>query len=205
MASHTRCSLTSILALLLVTTGCASPYHADRGALFGGLGGAGLGAIVGNQLGSTGAGAAIGAAAGALTGAAVGGTLDDMEARNRAMIASQLGREVAPGAVTTQDVIAMSQAGINQELIINHIRGNGLAAPLQTSDLIFLQEQGVSTPVIAAMQTLPPPAPVVVTDAAVQPVIYEEHYFAAPYPLPPRHCYYPRSVGFGVTVTSDNF
>lgn len=205
MARHTTYLLVITLSSLLFTTGCSSPYHADRGALFGGLGGAGLGAIVGNQLGSTGAGAAIGAAAGALTGAAVGGTLDDMEARNRAMIANQLGREVPPGAVTTQDVVAMSQAGISEELIINHIRGNGIAAPLQTSDLIFLQEQGVCSPVIAAMQTLPAAGPVVVTDAAVQPVVYEEHFYAAPYPLPPRHCYRPGRVGFGVSVTSDNF
>lgn len=193
------------LCTLLAPTGCSSPYHADRGALFGGLGGAGLGAIVGNQFGHTGAGAAIGAAAGALTGAAVGGSLDDIEARNRAMIASQLGRQVPPGAVTTDDVIVMSQAGISQELIINHIRANGVAAPLQTSDLIALQQQGVSTPVISAMQTAPPPGPVVVAQQPVQTVVYEEPYFVAPYPVPYRHCYHPRQVGWGISVSSDRF
>lgn len=198
---------TTVLALgtLLAATGCASPYHADRGALFGGLGGAGLGAIVGNQLGHTGAGAAIGAAAGALTGAAVGGSLDEIEARNRAMIASQLGRQVSEGAVTTDDVIAMSQAGVSQELIINHIRANGAAAPLQTDDLILLQQQGVSSPVITALQSAPPPGPVVVAQQPVQTVVYEEPYFVAPYPVPHRHCYHPRPVSWGISVSSGDF
>ena len=37
----------------------------------------------------------IGAGIGALTGSAIGGALDDIEARNRAEIAAQLGRPVA--------------------------------------------------------------------------------------------------------------
>src|SRR3954447_21040044 len=72
------------LLLTAAAAGCASPYRSDQGAVLGGLGGAGVGAIVGNAVGNTGAGAAIGAGVGALSGAAIGGSLDDIEARNRA-------------------------------------------------------------------------------------------------------------------------
>ena len=91
---------TSVLLLLVACLlpipllGCASPYYADRGALAGGLGGAGLGAIIGSTSGAAGAGAVIGAAAGALTGNAIGSSLDDIDARNRAQIAAQSGQQV---------------------------------------------------------------------------------------------------------------
>src|SRR5258708_33803328 len=71
-------------ALVFLATGCNSPYHADRGALFGGLTGAGGGALAGHATGHTGGGAASGAGVGALHGAAAGPSLDDIEARNAA-------------------------------------------------------------------------------------------------------------------------
>src|SRR4051794_8241887 len=112
--------------LLLAACGCQSPYHADRGALFGGLTGAGVGALVGNATGHTGAGAAIGAGVGALTGSAVGGALDDIEARNHAEIEARLGRPPAPGAVTMGDVIAMTHAGVSDDVIATHVHNHGL-------------------------------------------------------------------------------
>ena len=47
-----------LVALGGLAQGCNSPYRSDQGALYGGLGGAGLGAIVGNAVGNTGAGLA---------------------------------------------------------------------------------------------------------------------------------------------------
>ena len=141
----------------LAAVGCQSPYHADRGALFGGLLGAGTGAIVGDAVGNAGAGTAIGAGLGALAGGAVGHELDEIEASNRAAIERQLGHRVAAGAVSLDDVIAMTEAGVDDELITTHVRVHGMAAPLQTSDLILLQKQGVSTRVIKAMQEQPQP------------------------------------------------
>jgi hypothetical protein len=131
---------------------CQSPDHTDQGLLFGGLLGAGTGAVVGHALGNTGAGAAIGAGVGALSGAAVGAGMDQAEARNRAMIEARLGRPVA-GAATIPDVVAMTRSAVDEGLIINHIHSHGLAAPLQASDVIYLQQQGVSRNVIAVMQT----------------------------------------------------
>ena len=172
--------LLSLCLLLVVSApGCRSPYRSDQGALFGGLTGAGLGAVVGDASGNAGAGAAIGAAAGALTGAVVGNELDQIEARNRTMIEQQYGRRVAAGAVSIAEVVSMSKAGVNDELIRNHIRTHGMQAPLQASDLISLQQQGVSTEVIKAMQE-PPRAPVMVQQAVAQPVIVEEYHYGPP-------------------------
>lgn len=169
--------------LLGILAGCASWNHTDRGALTGGLLGAGTGAIIGSTTGHAGAGTAIGTGLGTLAGALVGSELDEMEAKNRAMIAQQLGRPMGPGAVSIEDVVAISQAGVSEELIINHIRANGVTRALTVNDLILLQQQGVSTRVIAAMQEAgqsrpPGPAAVqVVPSPAPTPVIVEEYHY----------------------------
>ena len=149
---------------------------------------------------------------GTLTGAAVGNGLDNIEARNRAQIAATLGRQVPPGTVALPDVIAMTKAGVNEELIVNHIRANGIAHPLQAGDLIALQNAGVSPRVIAALQAAPqpgapaPPAlgPVPPPYAYPGPAYYP--YYPPPYWGPPGPYYWgygwrPRpAVGWGVTV-----
>jgi hypothetical protein len=193
------------LLLTLLAAGCNSPYHADRGALFGGLLGAGTGAIVGDALGNAGAGTAIGAGVGALTGAAIGESMDQMEARNRAMIAAQIGREVRAGAVTIEDVVLMSEAGVDDELIINHIRANGITRVPGTHELISLKNNGVSTAVIRAMQEPPPqprPETVVIERPAPPPVVVEEyHYGPSWYHGPPHYRYRhrPPKVGWGIS------
>ncbi len=191
-----------LLTTTLIVTGCRSPYYADRGALFGGLMGAGVGAIVGDAVGDAGAGAAIGAGVGAITGEAVGESLDEIDARNRAQIAAQLGRTPQAGAVTREEVIAMSRSGVAPRLITSHIRNNGVARPLTTTDVIHLHKQGVATEVIEAMQS-PPMARAPVRSAPAQPVIIEEHHYGYPwlhYDLhhhsPPRHRRHRTSWGF---------
>jgi hypothetical protein len=171
----------------LVSAGCESPYHADRGALFGGLTGAGLGAVVGHAMGNTGAGAAIGAGLGAITGAAVGAEMDEMEARNRAIIEQKLGRQVAPGAVTVGEVVAMVHAGVSADVVCTHIRKHGMAAQLQSGDLILLQQERVPSPVIRTMQETPV-RQVEVVAAAPPPVVVYESWGPPPrfyHPPPP--------------------
>jgi hypothetical protein len=184
--------LTSLLAsglILAATSGCQSPYYADRGAAAGGLLGAGAGALIGSQTGNTGAGAALGAGLGALTGSVFGAQMDEVAAENRAAIASQLGRQVTPGVATLDEVIAMSRAGVDQQLITNYVATSGMSAPITAQDVIYLHQQGVADPVIVAMQTPPPPpAPPV--------VVQEVHHHGPPVyyePCAPR-------VGFGVTI-----
>lgn len=176
------------LFLVVLLAGCQSPYYADRGALAGGLGGAGVGALVGNAVGNTGAGAVIGAGVGALSGAAIGGAMDEVEAKNRAMIEASMGRPLPPGVVTFEDVVAMTRAGVDEELIVNHIRANGAARPPQARDLIALQQQGVSRRVIETLQAPPQmagPAP------APPPVIVHQPYYGPPPPPWGPYCYDP--------------
>lgn len=195
------CLLWPVLAAmssLFCTSGCASPYRSDQGALLGGLGGAGLGAVVGHAVGNTGAGAVIGAGVGALSGAAVGGALDDVEARNRAEIAARLGRP-APGAVTVTDVISMSRAGVPEDVIVNHIHNHGLVAPLRADDLIMLQQQGVTARVVQAMQA--PPPVVGAAGPVLVPAPYPGPAYYGPPPYPYPYYYRPQpAVGWSVAV-----
>jgi hypothetical protein len=197
MPYRTRFGLLCSSAALTLCSGCASPYYADRGAAFGGVTGAGVGALVGSAVDHPVAGALVGAGVGAVSGAAVGRGLDDIEARNRANIAATMGRQVPPGAVATEDVVAMSQAGVNEDVIVNHIRYNGVQRPPQTGDLIALQRANVSPRVIAAMQAPPAQAarvPIMPGPMVVGPPPPPWAYPAYYYPPPPP----PVGYGFGV-------
>ncbi len=134
----------------------------------------------------------------ALSGAAVGGSLDEIEARNRAEIEARLGRPVA-GAVSINDVVAMTRAGVSEEVMITHIQTHGMAAPLQAPDLILLQQQGISPRVVQAMQAPPPAA---ASAAYGAPVLVEQPYIVpAPMYYPPPYYYRPyprRGFGWGV-------
>jgi Glycine zipper len=196
--------------LATAMAGCRSPYYADRGAVAGGLTGAGVGALVGNALGETAGGAAIGAGIGALTGGAIGGALDDIEARNRAEIAAQLGRPVAQGQANLGEVVAMSRAGVNPQLIVNYVNNSGMAQPPSAQDVIYLTQQGVAPDVIQAMQS-PRVAevPVHVAPPPPGPVIIEEYHYGRPYYGPPYHHHFyhhrgrhrgPR-VGWGISFS----
>jgi hypothetical protein len=199
--------------LLIVLTahavGCASPYYADRGALFGGLTGAGVGAVVGDAAGNAGAGAAIGTAIGALTGAAVGDSIDADLARSRAEIEARMGRQLQ-GAVTAQDVVAMTQAGLSDDVIVAHIRASGVAQPLAVNDLIHLRNMGVRDAVINAMQQTPPrsaqiaqPAVAYPAYAGPPPVVVAPYYPVYVPPPPPAYFHYHRHrgrAGWGVSV-----
>ena len=199
-------AFSSALALLAaLTTGCQTNSTAENGALFGGATGGVLGGIVGHQFHNTAAGAVIGAGAGALTGAVVGNKIDESEARNRALIESRLGHPVSPGAVSIEDVIAMTKAGVNEEVIVGHVNNNGVVRPLNTADITYLTQNGVSPRVIQTMQNpahqLPPPQAVVVQPPP--PVIVEEGYYD-PYWGPHYYRPYPYYGGYyhrpGVTV-----
>ena len=168
-------------------SGCASPYYTDRGALIGGLTGAGAGALIGEGSGDALPGAVLGGALGAVAGGALGANMDEIEARNRARIEQQMARPVSAGAATIDDVIAMHEAGVDEELIVGHIRSHGVARRPQAADLIALQERDVPKRVISALQSAPPPNERVAQSYAPPPVIVEEHYWDGPYYRPYRH------------------
>jgi len=189
--------LTGLLAAAtLAHTGCKSPHYADHGAGLGALGGAALGAAIGENNGNALAGAVAGAAVGTMAGSAIGHSIDEDLARQRAAIENQIGRELA-SAATIPDVVAMSQSGVSDPVIIAYVQKSGLANKLNAPDVLSLQQQGVSQNVITAMinaplaaqqvgyqQPAPPPRPVVV----------REHVYVGPgyHCYPPRRRYYHR-------------
>src|SRR5437868_4212066 len=85
------------------------------------------------------------------TGVAMGTSLDDIDARNRADIAAQLGRPVAPGPATPEEVVAMTRSGIDPRFIISYINRSTNVRPVTAQDVIYLHEQGVNAEVIQAM------------------------------------------------------
>ncbi|MCA9100663.1 MAG: hypothetical protein KDA63_05925, partial [Planctomycetales bacterium] len=110
------------------------------------------------------------------------------------------------GSVTLGDVINMSKAGVDDQLIANHIRANGYAGPLTSNDLITLQQQGVGTTVVEAIQQSPRPQVVAAVPAAPVPVVVEEFYYPPPIwgPVcyPPRHYHHGPNVSWGVSVSN---
>jgi hypothetical protein len=180
-------SVAVLATAMVLLSGCFSPYRSDRGALAGGVGGAGVGALVGEAVGHPGVGALVGAGVGAVSGAAVGGALDNIEANNRAQIEARIGHPVAAGAATIDDVVNMTRAGVAEDLMINHIRSHGMATPLQANDLIFLQQQRVGTRVVQAMQAPPLVAaqPMMMQPAGPPAVIVGGGYGPGPYYGPP--------------------
>ena len=166
-----------ILFLCLFSTGCRSPYYGDRGALLGGVTGAAVGGAIGDQSGNALPGALIGTAVGAMTGGAIGDSIDADLARSRAEIEARMGRQMS-GAVTPDDVVAMTRAGLSEDVIATHIRANGVAQVPQINDLIYLRNQGVGDYVIKTMQQAPPPP--------VPAGVIVEHHYGPWYPPPPR-------------------
>lgn len=139
-----------------ISGGCQTPNYQRNGTIIGGLGGAGIGAAIGDKSGHALPGALIGTAIGAVTGNAVGESMDrDRAVAQQQAYAQGAGTQAARGAVTPQDVIAMSRAGLSEDVIATHVRSNGVTQTLQVNDLIYLRNQGVSDSVLQAMQQAP--------------------------------------------------
>src|SRR5262245_45910964 len=166
-------------AVALACSGCRSASYGDKGALFGGLLGAGTGAAIGSNSGHAAEGALIGTAIGAITGGAVGDSIQADVDRNRAEVEARMGRQMA-AAVTPEDVVAMSQAGLSDDVIATHIRAHGVAHRPQVNDLIPRRTQEVSDNVLKAMQSSPGPQPAVVPASGASPVIIQERVYAPP-------------------------
>lgn len=193
-----RCSYLILLLLFVVGTGCKSPYHADKGAALGGLTGAAVGAAIGEHNDNPLAGALIGGVVGTITGNAIGESIDEDIARNNAIIEQHIGRRLA-GATKLDDVVAMTHAGLGDQVIVTHIQSHGVVQPPNAQDLIFLKQQGVSDVVLNALQNQQPitaqaPAP---PARPARPVIIEEHHYVRPayFGPPPYHYRYHRHYG----------
>jgi len=163
------------LTSLLATDSARAQEHTRRGTLLGGLTGAIAGAAIGNQNDEAAAGALIGGVVGGLTGATIGSNVDQEQARARAYHQQQAVR--LSRAVSTADAINMTRSGLGDAVIVNHIRENGVQRPLEVADVIFLHQQGVSEPVISAMQQ----ARLATAPAAYPaPLVVERPHYVAP-------------------------
>jgi len=138
------------------SSGCANMNSTQKGAALGAAGGAGLGAIVGKQLGSTGAGAAIGALAGTATGALAGNMKDEADRRDNYARQATYERNLRAReqrAMSNRDVLDMVSAGCSDQIIIRTMKDRGANFDTSPQSIIYLQRNGVSDNVIAAMQT----------------------------------------------------
>jgi len=199
--------LEGVLLVVSLTLGCHSPFYADKGAAVGAVTGALAGAALGEDRGDAASGAAIGSALGLLTGAAIGDAIDQDMAHNRALIEHRMGRAMA-GAVTMGDVIAMTRAGLSDEIIQTHVGANGVAQPPQVQDLITMRNAGVSDRVIQVMQQAPrpPTSPLPARQVSPPVIVQEHHHFGPPYPPYGRHRRWrnPRHSGMSWDVTFGN-
>ncbi len=151
-------NITLLVAIGALFSGCqtAGPYTRN-GGLAGGLTGGAIGALAGAPEGKALEGALIGAAAGGVIGGALGNSVDHQVAQDRAFY-NGVQQQALANAVSINQVVSMSQSGLDDQLIVNQINSNGVARRLTADDLVALKSSGVSNNVISAMQTARPAA-----------------------------------------------
>jgi len=184
-----RIVLSALLVAFIVTDADAqNRFHRRRGAIFGGLAGAAVGAAIGDKGDNETAGALIGGAVGAVAGGAIGDQKDrriqqqhyhnhqthnyrqqlsaqqaELQAQQQAMVDWQSQEQIAR-AVSMEDVVTMVRRGLGEATVMQYVRANGVRHRLSIGDIISLHEQGVSEAIINAMQSAPvygEPIPVV--------------------------------------------
>lgn len=152
------CRTVVVCLLGAAVTGCET--KAGSGALIGGAGGALAGGAIGSMSHArAGEGALIGGAIGAIGGALVGHSMDESDKKNdRDRVAERdYDRRHTPTAsisptVTKSDVIAWSQRGTRDDVIVDRIERSGSVFRLTAADENDLRDRGVSESVIRAMR-----------------------------------------------------
>ena len=146
--------LSSLLPTLLLPLfiGCAgfgntnTATETATGAVIGGI----TGALIGEHNDDPLAGAIIGTTAGALLGNTTGQANNRIDAK---IAASE--EDYQEHAVTLNQILAMTQAGVDDSVIISRIETNGPAQTLTTDDIISLSKSQVAATVISAYQAPP--------------------------------------------------
>ena len=155
-------------AVIVAAAGCfciGCENKAQSGALIGAGGGALAGAIIGHQSGHAGAGALIGGAVGAGGGYIVGNEMDKADQREEQRYYQQRTRSAreaqyydapratsAPQGVSRQKVMAWTEEGVKDEIIIDRIERSGTVFRLTPAEENQLRDAGVSEEVIRAMK-----------------------------------------------------
>ena len=115
----------------------------------------------------------------------IGNAKDQQIAREQQYYYQQ--QQLAARATSTTDVVSMTRSGLGDSVIINHIRTNGVQRQLDTHDIIALHQQGVSEPVITAMQDAGVGEVHVVKHAPPRQVVVRREYRVVPRYAPRRH------------------
>lgn len=168
---RTLISITSLAVVCAVGTGCQQlpGSHEQQGAVIGGAGGAIAGAaIADNNL----LGALIGGAVGATGGYLLGANSDRILGRDRAAAEKAVqNAQTTPatpaqvrdaktadinsdGFVTMDEVTAMNAAGLTDAQMLARLRATDQIFELTPAQERTLQDQGVSTVVIAGMRNI---------------------------------------------------
>jgi hypothetical protein len=175
------CVAAVLMASAFAGSGCEHMNNTEKGAGIGGALGAGAGLLAGAATGNPRTGAAVGGLLGAGTGALIGNQTDRDERRDREVQQAIATTQVQQQRMGLTDVVHMAQQGHDDQVIINQIRATGSSFQLATSDLDWLKNSGVSSRVLAEMQTRPA-SPLATTRVVAPPttVIYEQPYYAPP-------------------------
>jgi hypothetical protein len=173
--------------------GCSTMNNTEKGALIGGGVGSVAGTIVGAATGNPRTGAVVGALGGATLGGLAGNAEDKKERQVEQAVAAQQiadAQAARPEPLGLIGVVKMAQQGVNEDVIINHIRATGSTFQLSTADIEYLTTNNVPPRVIQAMQAAQPrygagprPRTVVVREPA--PVIIERPVYPVVYGPPP--------------------
>lgn len=191
-----RFGLLAVVVAAAAGSGCSTMNNTERGAVGGGVFGTAAGTAIGAATGRPLLGAAIGGLAGTAGGALIGNEADKDEAKKREIIhAQQVADAQAAGQrIGITDVIEMSKAGQDPQIIINQIRNTRSTFQLSSADLNLLKANGVSDRVIAEMQVARAAAPRTVVVQEPAPVVYDSPVYVRPSPVvvvgPPRPYYY---------------
>ena len=130
---------------LIILSSCAT--NTGTGAITGTILGAGTGSLV-----ASGSGAAIGSAIGVVSGSVMGAILD---AQDRRVVEKTSPRTVdrmdSGDPLTVNDVIKLSQSGVNDQTIISYIHESKARYELTQTQVRRLKDGGVSQRVIEIM------------------------------------------------------
>ena len=160
------CSYLLTLWALSLTSGCCT----IGGALLGGGAGTVVGGGAGLCCGKPAEGAAKGAAVGGATGAVAGVVCDAVILSPFMIVSKVLGCDKSDGAVaseegmispengamTPEDIVALVNAGVDNQTIVNQIAKVGMEHTLASDEILFMvREAHVSQAVISAAQGYP--------------------------------------------------
>ncbi len=135
-----------VFSSLILLTGCENKTET------GALAGAGIGAASGALITGKAGGALVGGAIGAVGGALIGSALDEQDRKIMQQKSPQTVDKIDHGQqLNVNDVKQMSQAGLNDNVIIGQIQSTKSIFHLSTDEIIDLKNAGVSQRVIDYM------------------------------------------------------